>query len=80
MLLAAADAIALRGDLGVAQRVAWSAADLARCGEAMGHATGTTVNDIVLTAVAGPASVASVERRPRASSTVFVPFNLRPLD
>jgi diacylglycerol O-acyltransferase / wax synthase len=71
----------LRGDLGVAQRAAWSAPIPLDAVKAMGHASGTTVNDIVLTAVAG-----ALRRYLRSRDglveelTAFIPFNLRPLD
>ena len=43
----------LKGELGVAQRVAWSAPIPLEEVKAIGHGTGTTVNDVLLTAVAG---------------------------
>ena len=70
-----------KGELGVAQRVAWSAPIPLEDVKTMGHATGTTVNEVVLTAVSGAlrqylrARDAIVEEL-----TAFVPFNLRPLD
>ena len=82
MLLAPADEpTPLRGDLGVAQRVAWSEPISLEAVKGMGHATGTTVNDVVLTAVAG-----ALRRYLRSRDglvdelTAFIPFNLRPLD
>jgi diacylglycerol O-acyltransferase / wax synthase len=82
MLLAPADSPnPLRGKLGVAQRVAWSAPIPLEAVKEMGHATGTTVNDVVLTAVAG-----ALRRYLRSRDglvdelTAFIPFNLRPLD
>jgi WS/DGAT/MGAT family acyltransferase len=71
----------LKGDLGKAQRVAWTKPIPLEDVKGMGHASGTTVNDVVLTAVAGAlreflrARDALVE-----DVTAFVPFNLRPLD
>ena len=71
----------LRGDLGVAQRVAWSAPISLDAVKELGHATGTTVNDIVLTAVAGALRQYLRSRDGLVSElTAFVPFNLRPLD
>jgi WS/DGAT/MGAT family acyltransferase len=82
VLLAGAEpATPLKGDLGVAQRVAWSAPIPLDEVKTMGHATGTTVNDVLLTAVAG-----ALRRYLRAHDalvdelTAIVPFNLRPLD
>jgi WS/DGAT/MGAT family acyltransferase len=71
----------LKGELGVAQRVAWSAPIGLDDVKAMGHATGTTVNDVLLTAVAG-----ALRRYLRTQDafvdelTAIVPYNLRPLD
>lgn len=71
----------LKGEMGVAKGVAWSAPIPLDEVRAMGHETGTTVNDIVLTAVAG-----ALRRYLRSRNglvdelTAFVPFNLRPLD
>ena len=44
---------ALKGELGVARRVAWSRPIPLDDVKAIGHATGTTVNDVLLTAVTG---------------------------
>jgi diacylglycerol O-acyltransferase len=71
----------LKGELGVAQGVAWSAPIPLDEVKSMGHATGTTVNDVLLTAVTG-----ALRRYLRAHDalvdelTAIVPFNLRPLD
>jgi hypothetical protein len=70
----------LKGELGVAQRVASSRpirlADVKR----KGHATGTTVNDVVLSAVTGALRSYLLERGSRlAEIGATVPFNLRPL-
>jgi diacylglycerol O-acyltransferase / wax synthase len=71
----------LKGELGVAQRVAWSAPIRLDEVKSMGHATGTTVNDVLLTAVAG-----ALRRYLRSHDafvdelTAIVPYNLRPLD
>ena len=82
MLFAPADPPSpLRGELGVAQRVAWSAPISLDAVKELGHATGTTVNDIVLTAVAGALRQYLRSRDGLVSElTAFVPFNLRPLD
>jgi WS/DGAT/MGAT family acyltransferase len=82
VLLAGSDAdTVLRGELGVAQRVASTRpirlADIMRTG----HATGTTVNDVVLSAVTGALSIYLRERDSRvAEIRAIVPFNLRPLN
>jgi diacylglycerol O-acyltransferase len=72
---------ALRGELGVARRVAWTKQlDLAQV-KATAHAQGATVNDVLLAAVSG-----ALRRHLRDSGEepreirAFVPFNLRPLD
>lgn len=71
----------LRGELGVAQRAAWSAPISLDVVKEMGHATGTTVNDVVLTAVAGALRGYLRSRDALVDElTTFVPFNLRPLD
>lgn len=49
--------------------------------KAAGHATGTTVNDVLLAAVAGALRADRERRGDRATDTrVVVPFNLHPLD
>lgn len=71
----------LRGDPGVARRVRWTdPIDLEEV-KAIGHATHTTLNDVVLAAMTGAlhrylAARGSVVERIRA----MVPFNLRPLE
>ncbi|MFN8160694.1 MAG: wax ester/triacylglycerol synthase family O-acyltransferase [Solirubrobacterales bacterium] len=82
VLLATADPPSpLKGDLGVAKRVAWSNPIALEEVRAMGHETGTTINDVIVTAVAG-----GLRRYLRSRDglvdelTAFVPFNLRPLD
>jgi WS/DGAT/MGAT family acyltransferase len=71
----------LRGELGVPQAVSWSAPIPLDAVKEIGHETGTTVNDVVLTAVAG-----ALRRYLRARDgltdelSAFIPFNLRPLD
>lgn len=69
---------ALKGEMGVAKGVAWSdpisLADVVD----MGHATGNTVNDIVMTAVTG-AFRTYLDRHGESVDqvTAMVPFNLR---
>jgi WS/DGAT/MGAT family acyltransferase len=71
----------LKGELGVAQRVAWSSPIRLERVKAMGHQTGTTVNDVLLAAVSGSLRRYLSERGgPVEQLTALVPFNLRPLD
>jgi WS/DGAT/MGAT family acyltransferase len=71
---------ALKGELGVAQRVVSTGPISLADVKHTGHATGTTVNDVVLSAVTGALSRYLLERaRPVAEFGAFVPFNLRPL-
>ena len=72
---------ALKGELGVAQRVAWTSPVPLEKVKTIGHRTGTTVNDVLLTAVAG-ALHRYLDGRGGAVEelTALVPFNLRPLD
>ncbi|MGH2985054.1 MAG: WS/DGAT domain-containing protein, partial [Solirubrobacterales bacterium] len=71
----------LKGQLGVAQRVAWSSPIPLAEVKAIGHQTGTTVNDVLLTAVTGALRrYLSSRGGPVEKLTALVPFNLRPLD
>jgi diacylglycerol O-acyltransferase / wax synthase len=82
LLFSPADAdTALRGELGVRRRVAWTEQlDLAEV-KATAHAQGATVNDVLLASVTG-----ALRRHLRDSGEepreirAFVPFNLRALD
>jgi diacylglycerol O-acyltransferase / wax synthase len=81
-LFAGSDAdTVLKGELSVAERVAWSPPMPLEDVKAVGRATGTTVNDVLLTAVAG-ALRTYLEGRDSLVEEVraFVPFNLRPLE
>lgn len=70
-----------KGEMGVAKEVAWSRPIALEEIRTMGHDTGTTVNDIVLTAVAG-----AFRRYLRRNDSLVdeltgvIPFNLRPPD
>jgi len=82
LLLTPADAeTVFKGRMGVARRAAWSGElDLDEV-KAIGHASGATVNDVLVTALTGSLRAylrgrASLVDQVRA----FVPFNLRPLD
>ncbi len=82
LLFTGADAdSAFRGRLGVARRVSWSdPVPLERIRRA-GHATGSTVNDVVLTAMAGALGRYLAGRGEQVDELrAMVPFNLRPLD
>ncbi len=82
LLLSPADAdTALRGQLGVAKRVAWTEQfDLARV-KAIAHAQGATVNDVLLASVTGALRrhLSDSGEQPAAIRTL-VPYNLRALD
>jgi WS/DGAT/MGAT family acyltransferase len=72
---------ALRGHPGVSRRVAWTERIALLEAKEIGHATGTTVNDVVLTAVTGALHRYLAGRGDVPESIrVMVPFNLRPLD
>ena len=82
LLFTPADAdTTLRGELGVARRVAWTCQlDLAQV-KATAHLQGATVNDVLLASVCGALRrhMRKEGEEPREIRT-FVPFNLRPLD
>jgi diacylglycerol O-acyltransferase len=71
----------LKGELGVARRVAWSAPLPLDELKTIGRAFSATVNDVVLTAVAG-ALGSYLQRRQSLVDELraIVPVNLRPLD
>ena len=72
---------ALKGELRIAQRAAWSEPIPLQRVKEMGHRTGTTVNDVLLAAVTGALHHYLRERdTPVDQLTALVPFNLRPLD
>jgi WS/DGAT/MGAT family acyltransferase len=71
----------LKGELGVAQKVAWSAPVPLYDVKALGHRMGATVNDVLLSAMAGALRSYLRARGGLVDEiTAFVPFNLRPLD
>ena len=71
----------LRGELGVAERVAWSPPIPLDDVKALGHATGSTVNDVLVAALAGALRDYLVSRDSLVDEIrAIVPFNLRPLD
>jgi WS/DGAT/MGAT family acyltransferase len=71
----------LRGKPGIARRVAWTDRIALDEVKAIGHATGTTVNDVVLTAVTGALhQYLDTHDGVVDEIRVMVPFNLRPLD
>jgi WS/DGAT/MGAT family acyltransferase len=70
----------LRGDLGLAQRVAWSPPIPLDEVKALGHRMSATVNDVLLSAMAGALRSYLRGRGGLVDEvTAFVPFNLRPL-
>ena len=82
LLLTGGDApSALKGQMGVPQRVTWSDPIPLDEVKAIGHGTGTTVNDVLVAAMTG-AFHAYLKRRHALVDEVraMVPFNLRPLD
>jgi WS/DGAT/MGAT family acyltransferase len=82
LLLTGPDApSALRGKLGVSRRVAWTDPIALAKVKAIGHATGTTVNDVLLAAMTG-AVHRYLDGRDSLVEEIraMVPFNLRPLD
>lgn len=71
----------LKGHLSVGARVAWSEPIRLEDVKAVGHAHGATVNDVLLTAVAGGLRGYLAARDSLVDELhAFVPFNLRPLD
>ena len=71
----------LSGDVGVDKAVTWSQPIPLDEVKAVGHATGTTVNDVLLAALSGALADYLVERgTPIDLVRVLVPVNLRPLD
>ena len=72
---------ALQGELGVTRRVAWSDPFPLEDVKAMGHATGTTVNDVLVSALSGALHrYLSAHGGAVDEIRAMVPFNLRPLD
>ncbi len=82
LLLTGTDAqTVLRGAPGVARRVAWTERIDLDAVRATGHATGTTVNDVLLTAMTGALHRYLADRDSLVDEIrAMVPFNLRPLD
>lgn len=74
-------ASALRGRLQAPQRVSWTDEVMLEDVKAIGHATATTVNDVLVTALTGALHRHLVTRRSTVSELrAMIPFNLRPLD
>jgi len=72
---------ALHGTTGTDKAVVWSDPIPLSQVKEVGHQTGATVNDLLLTAVAGALRTHLVRRRsPVHDIRAIVPFNLRPLD
>jgi diacylglycerol O-acyltransferase / wax synthase len=71
----------LKGEPGVARRLAWSDDISLDEVKRLGHATGTTVNDVLVTSMAGALRGYLMRRDGLVDEIrVMVPFNLRPLD
>ncbi len=71
----------LRGDLGVRQKVTWTDGISLEQVKALGRATGTTLNDVLVAAVAGALRRYLIDRHSLVDELrAMVPFNLRPLD
>lgn len=73
-----------KGELGVTKRAAWTAQPISLTDvKAVGKATGSTVNDVLLTAVAGALRRYLLDRGEAVDGLnirALVPVNLRPLD
>ncbi len=82
VLLTPSDAqTALKGDLGVARRVAWSEPLSLDDVKGIAHANDATVNDVLVAAMTGALRRYLRGRRSLVDEIrAFVPFNLRPLD
>jgi diacylglycerol O-acyltransferase / wax synthase len=71
----------LRGELGVRQRVTWTDRVALEEVKAIGHATGTTVNDVLVAAMTGALRRYLIDRHSLVEELrAMVPFNLRALD
>jgi len=72
---------ALKGELGVARHVAWSAPLSLDEVKRIAHANGATVNDVLVAAMTGALREYLRQRKSHVDDIrAFVPFNLRPLD
>jgi WS/DGAT/MGAT family acyltransferase len=82
VLLTPADAkTALKGELGVARRVAWSDPFPLDQVRDVAHANSATINDVLVAAMTGALRQYLRQRKSLVDEIrAFVPFNLRPLD
>jgi diacylglycerol O-acyltransferase / wax synthase len=82
LLLTPTDAdTVLRGELGVVRKVTWSDRMPLQGIKRIGHATGTTVNDVLVAAMTGALHRYLKDRDSLVDEIrAMVPFNLRPLD
>lgn len=72
---------ALKGDHGVAQRVAWTPPLPLADVKEVAHATGTTVNDVLMAALGGGLARYLGDREEQVDELhAMVPFNIRPAD
>jgi len=71
----------LRGELGARQAVAWTDDVTLEEVKAVGHATDTTVNDVLVAAITGALRRYLIDRDSLVDELrAMIPFNLRPLD
>jgi WS/DGAT/MGAT family acyltransferase len=81
LLTPADEQTVFKGELGVARKVTWSDSFPLETIKAVGHSTGTTVNDVVVAAMTGAFHRYLVRRDSVVDEIrAMVPFNLRPLD
>jgi diacylglycerol O-acyltransferase / wax synthase len=81
LLTPADEPTVFKGELGAARKVTWSDSFPLESIKAIGHSTGTTLNDVVIAAMTG-ALHRYLQRRDSLVDEIraMVPFNLRPLD
>jgi WS/DGAT/MGAT family acyltransferase len=81
LLTGADERTVFTGELGVERKVTWSESFPLDSIKAIGHSTGTTVNDVVVAALTGALHRYLVRRDSLVEEIrAMVPFNLRPLD
>jgi WS/DGAT/MGAT family acyltransferase len=81
LLTGADEKTVFTGELGLERKVTWSDSFPLDSVKAVGHSTGTTVNDVVIAALTGALHRYLAERKSLVPEIrAMVPFNLRPLD